>query len=55
MFSSRVLVRREPDRLLTKTRIEIDIRRHYIYPYWTPESSIPTPRRIKPENLLFKE
>lgn len=33
----------------------IDIRRHYLYPYWTPESSIPTPRRIKPENRLFKE
>lgn len=33
MISSRVFVRCEPGRLLTKTKIDIDIRRHYIYPY----------------------
>ena len=42
IFSSTVLVRREPGRLLTKTQFDIDIRRHSIYPYWTPESIIPT-------------
>lgn len=55
MISSRVLVRCEPGRLLPKTKIDMDIRRHYIYPCWAPESSIPTPCSVKPEHRLFKD